>query len=65
MLQEAADRSNNVRAGALLLASATMSGLCTWFEKVHRDFGHMYSKDFFSTPSPKAKYARLLILKLL
>lgn len=53
MLQEAAERSNN--AGASLFASATMSGLCTWFEKVHRDFGHIYVEDFFPTLSPKAK----------
>lgn len=47
MLQEAPDRSNNVSAGASLFASAKMSGLCTWFEKVHRYFGHIYSEDFF------------------
>lgn len=55
MLQEAADRSNSVNAGVSLFASATMSGLCTLFEKVHRDFESAYLEDFFSASSPKAK----------
>lgn len=54
MLQQTADRSNNVNDGASLFASATMSSLCSWFEKIHRDFGHMYSEGFFCTP-PSAK----------